>query len=409
MLAKPEYFSPPDEVCCWPGRRGGATAERRRRGKDAGGSVAESHREETAIRESHREEYTGGETAEEWPERKREKARKKNIEIAKRLFIAHNTLPLLEASGSAVVSAAGNQIKSIKMKSILVKRISLNLSSEINERGTEVECSSRGTAMANSNRNTETEHSNRGTETANSCCCTDTANSNRSTVTESSNRGTETERSCYKKAAEIGAAMDEAGVEYNWIDVAQWPERNNGYKPEVRFRIAYSQQMLFIEYYVKEANIKALYSEDKDSKPFKDSCCEFFFSPECNNNYYNMELNCIGKGTFAFRRGGRKGPKIAYGEEIMKRIFRYSTLGEAPIETSVKENGELFEWKLTVAIPLECFTETPMNELKGKTMRANFYKCGDDMPKPHFLTWNRIELDKPDFHTPDFFGALHFE
>ena len=23
MLAKPEYFSPPDEVCCWPGRRGG--------------------------------------------------------------------------------------------------------------------------------------------------------------------------------------------------------------------------------------------------------------------------------------------------------------------------------------------------------------------------------------------------
>ena len=308
------------------------------------------------------------------------------------MFIAHNALPLLEAtggasgtarrrasgtargkaaskaagkaSGSAVVSAAGNQIKSIEMKSILVKRISLNLSSEINDRGT---------------------------------------------VTESNNRGTETERSSYKKAAEIGAAMDEAGVEYNWIDVAQWPERNNGYKPEVRFRIAYSQQMLFIEYYVKEANIKALYSEDKESKPFKDSCCEFFFSPECNNNYYNMELNCIGKGTFAFRRGGRKGPKIAYGEEIMKRIFRYSTLGEAPIETSVKENGELFEWKLTVAIPLECFTETPMNELKGKTMRANFYKCGDDMPKPHFLTWNRIELDKPDFHTPDFFGALTFE
>ena len=383
MLAKPENFSPPNEVCCWPGRCGGASAERRRRSEDAGGSVAESYREETASRESHREEDVGGETAEEWPERKREKARKKNIEIAKRLFIAHNALPLLEAtggasgtarrrasgtargkaaskaagkaSGSAVVSAAGNQIKSIEMKSILVKRISLNLSSEIND------------------------------------------------------RGTETERSSYKKAAEIGAAMDEAGVEYNWIDVAQWPERNNGYNPEVRFRIAYSQQMLFIEYYVKEANIKALYSEDKDSKPFKDSCCEFFFSPECNNNYYNMELNCIGKGTFAFRRGGRKGPKIAYGEEIMKRIFRYSTLGEAPIETRVKENGELFEWKLTVAIPLECFTETPMEALQGKTMRATFYKCGDDMPKPHFLTWNRIELDKPDFHTPDFFGALHFE
>ena len=26
MLAKPEYFSPTDEVCCWPGRRTGAAA-----------------------------------------------------------------------------------------------------------------------------------------------------------------------------------------------------------------------------------------------------------------------------------------------------------------------------------------------------------------------------------------------
>ena len=33
MLAKPEYFSPPDEVCCWPG-----------------GAAAESHREDIAGR-----------------------------------------------------------------------------------------------------------------------------------------------------------------------------------------------------------------------------------------------------------------------------------------------------------------------------------------------------------------------
>ena len=33
MLAKPEYFSPPDEVCCWPGRRVGEAG----RGADAGG------------------------------------------------------------------------------------------------------------------------------------------------------------------------------------------------------------------------------------------------------------------------------------------------------------------------------------------------------------------------------------
>ena len=37
MLAKPEYFSPPDEVCCWLGHRGGAAGKERRSGRDAAG------------------------------------------------------------------------------------------------------------------------------------------------------------------------------------------------------------------------------------------------------------------------------------------------------------------------------------------------------------------------------------
>ena len=47
MLAKPEYFSPPDEVCCWPG-----ALRRRAIGKilPAGGAAAESHREDVAGR-----------------------------------------------------------------------------------------------------------------------------------------------------------------------------------------------------------------------------------------------------------------------------------------------------------------------------------------------------------------------
>ena len=42
MLAKPEYSSPPDEVCCWQGRRGRAV--------DGRGAVAERHREAVAGR-----------------------------------------------------------------------------------------------------------------------------------------------------------------------------------------------------------------------------------------------------------------------------------------------------------------------------------------------------------------------
>ncbi|MDD5962537.1 MAG: hypothetical protein PUC92_00985 [bacterium] len=66
MLAKPEYSSPPDEVCCWQGRRGRADG-RECHGKEDGGTVAESYREDTAGRgalaESHRE-YVAGRGAE---------------------------------------------------------------------------------------------------------------------------------------------------------------------------------------------------------------------------------------------------------------------------------------------------------------------------------------------------------
>ena len=41
MLAKPEYSSPPDEVCCWLGRRDRAVAGR--------GAATKSHREDAAV------------------------------------------------------------------------------------------------------------------------------------------------------------------------------------------------------------------------------------------------------------------------------------------------------------------------------------------------------------------------
>jgi hypothetical protein len=46
--------------------------------------------------------------------------------------------------------------------------------------------------------------------------------------------------------------------------------------------------------------------------------------------------------------------------------------------------------------------------MKGKKCRANFYKCGDDLPEPHFLAWNMINTEEPDFHRPEFFGTLEF-
>ncbi|MGH2565575.1 MAG: carbohydrate-binding family 9-like protein, partial [Ginsengibacter sp.] len=40
--------------------------------------------------------------------------------------------------------------------------------------------------------------------------------------------------------------------------------------------------------------------------------------------------------------------------------------------------------------------------------KVNFYKCGDKLPKPHFLTWNTVETEDPDFHAPEYFGSMEF-
>ena len=48
MLAKLEYSSPPDEVCCWQGRRGGAAGRGAVAELLAGSNAAECHREDVA-------------------------------------------------------------------------------------------------------------------------------------------------------------------------------------------------------------------------------------------------------------------------------------------------------------------------------------------------------------------------
>ena len=68
-------------------------------------------------------------------------------------------------------------------------------------------------------------------------------------------------------------------------------------------------------------------------------------------------------------------------------------------EVTGLQEGEPFDWQLTVDIPLNILGLVP-----GNSFSANFYKCGDLTLKPHFLSWNSIDSAEPDFHLPNFFG-----
>jgi hypothetical protein len=44
----------------------------------------------------------------------------------------------------------------------------------------------------------------------------------------------------------------------------------------------------------------------------------------------------------------------------------------------------------------------------GVKWRANLYKCADATSHPHWLTWSKVDYNRPNFHLPDYFGELEF-
>ncbi len=67
-------------------------------------------------------------------------------------------------------------------------------------------------------------------------------------------------------------------------------------------------------------------------------------------------------------------------------------------------------WHITFIIPISALYKdrfASWDELKGA--RCNFYKCGDGLSKPHYLSWAPVLTEKPNFHSPQFFGEVEFE
>jgi hypothetical protein len=183
------------------------------------------------------------------------------------------------------------------------------------------------------------------------------------------------------------------------IDTINW--KGYDYKPDVALSIAYSDHEIFLKYYITENYFKAEKTES-NQMVCEDSCVEFFVAPEDDGIYYNLEFNAIGTCLLGFgkdRASSRRAPP-----EIITKIRRLSTAGSKPIR---EKSGE-FAWTITIAIPFDVFFNHQISDLKGKIFRANFYKCGDKLTVPHYVTWNQVITEIPDYHQPEHFGLLKF-
>ena len=203
------------------------------------------------------------------------------------------------------------------------------------------------------------------------------------------------------KAEDIPAAFTKENIEYHGIDCVDWP-KEYPYKPDASFGIAYTDDAILIHFKAREDDVRAFVGEDK-GQVWTDSCVEFFFRPDLQGSYYNIECNCIGKILVACGPE-REGREVA-PDEVFEGIERWADIGDRPFDERFADTS----WETALVIPFTTFFHHDIKTLSGKVCTANFFKCGGSGEYEHYLSWAPIDVPTPDYHRPDFFRKIEFE
>lgn len=202
------------------------------------------------------------------------------------------------------------------------------------------------------------------------------------------------------QAQDVPAVLSANQVPFQSVECVNWKEYP--YRPLMEFRVAHTGDCILIHYRVTEDSVRAVAPHD-NGRVWEDSCAEFFMQPdEESGMYYNFECNCAGTLLVEY---GKPGEREHAPLNVVKSVDRWASLGRAPFQERVGK----YSWELALVIPVSALFHDDIVSLDGKEMRANFYKCGDLLQTPHFLSWNAIDLPTPCFHCPPFFGKIHFE
>lgn len=198
----------------------------------------------------------------------------------------------------------------------------------------------------------------------------------------------------------IPALLDQEKIGFQPIATVNWLAYP--YRPSAQFRLAHTGDSLLLHFKVHEGSVRAVAVAD-NSRVWEDACVEFFSIPAGDGVYYNLECNCI--GTLLLGGGAGRTERQHAPKELLDGVQRWASLGRLPFDERVGE----CDWEVALVLPAATFFLHNLKSFSGRDVRANFYKCGDLLQTPHFLSWNPIALDKPNFHCPQFFGLLHFE
>ncbi|PVH26717.1 carbohydrate-binding family 9-like protein [Sphingobacterium corticibacter] len=183
--------------------------------------------------------------------------------------------------------------------------------------------------------------------------------------------------------------------EWQVIDSVNWPAQFS-YAPTVRFQAMYSAEFLLLHYAVEEEFVRACAVRHNEAV-YEDSCVECFISFDEKKTYFNIEFNLLGTGLIGHRSTIYKEKK-RLDVDLVNRVSTF---------TNVQQIAGKKNWQMIMAIPFEILGQDGTT-LSGKSAHANFYKCGDQLPVPHYLSWKPIDTPQPTFHKVEYFGEIVF-
>lgn len=186
----------------------------------------------------------------------------------------------------------------------------------------------------------------------------------------------------------------------------QSPWDISDYKPrsEARLMVHGDNLLIRLAAFEPDEQQRRAVCQDTGGPVHLDSCLEAFISFNHGEEapYFNFEFNSLGTAHIGFGHGRHE-----------RRVMSASEISGLRINCLIHINpeGEYEEgwWQIHFQIPASWLKLRVGHDIcfdDGDKLLANFYKCGDETPKPHYLSWGHIGTSEPDFHRPEFFKPL---
>lgn len=162
-------------------------------------------------------------------------------------------------------------------------------------------------------------------------------------------------------------------------------------------QLCYDDEKMYVHQKAVETNIRAEHTQLL-AQVCEDSCMEFFFCPETESDrYFNFEWNLNGCLYLGFRTGRENSVRLQLKDHKEMFGFRGAKTTDG--------------WEIFYEIPVS-FVQLFIPNFSlhsGKELRANCYKCGDLTSVKHYLSWNFVTSENPDFHRSQDFGSMILE